>query len=139
MANLTIEGVKFTINPNMYNGNYTSSPLVPVETKQISANKPDIDYMQNLANEGKDWQKVVNVIDIDFNGAELSDVDGKDIQISNFAQLINVIQGVVDKLKNHNAGGAGVDVEYNEDDRLLSVVAKNDFNINYNNRKLTIS
>lgn len=137
MANLTIEGVKFTIDPNMYSGNYTNTPLVPVETKQISTNKPDIEYMQKLANEGKDWQKVVNVIDIDFNDAEIENVEGESVKISNFAQLINVIQGLVDKLKDHTDNGTSIDVEYNEVNNTLSVITKNDINVTYDNRLLT--
>lgn len=103
MANLTINGIKFTVNPDLYSGNYVNSPIVPAETKKIASNKPDIDYMQKLADANEEWNKVVNIIDVDFNSAEVENVDGTVISINNIGQLLKIISDQNKKIKEHNA------------------------------------
>lgn len=104
MANLTINGIKFTINPDLYSGNYVNSPIVPVETKKISSNKPDIEYMQKLADANEEWSKVVNIIDVDFNSAEIENVDGTVISINNIGQLLKIISDQNKKIQeSHDA------------------------------------
>lgn len=117
-ANLTIDGIKFTINTDQDYSNYSNSVLVPVETKKVSENKPDIEYMQNLANNEQEWNKVVNVIDIDFNEAEIKDIDGNTVNIKNAGNLLKVLSNQSDKIK--ELIDNKLDIEYSNGDLKIN-------------------
>jgi len=102
MAELTINGIKFNINPNDYYGNCINTKIVPLETKQESNDKPDIEYLQEMVNNNKDWNKIINIIDVDFNNAEITDIENNTISLKTISDLLNIIQqqnNEINKLK----------------------------------------